>query len=121
ITVGKDADLVVWSGPPMSTTSRCEQTWIDGRPMFRLDDEAELQSRDQAWRNELIQELLDGKPKSDPDDSSKDDDDESVAERRLMQMAEEDRWLRFDEFCNSRGAQQSAQQNAMSQGTEAVQ
>lgn len=121
IEEGKDADLVVWSGPPMSTTSRCEQTWVDGRPMFRLEDDAEMQARDEAWRNELIQELLDGKPKYDSDDSSEDDEDKSLSNRRMMELAEEDRWLRYDEFCNSRGAQQRAQQNALSQGTEEVQ
>jgi N-acetylglucosamine-6-phosphate deacetylase len=31
IEPGKQADLVVWSGSPLSTLARCEQTWIDGR------------------------------------------------------------------------------------------
>jgi imidazolonepropionase-like amidohydrolase len=34
IEVGKDADLALWSGPPLSPRSRCEQTWIDGRKYF---------------------------------------------------------------------------------------
>jgi N-acetylglucosamine-6-phosphate deacetylase len=34
IEPGKDADLVVWSGPPMSVYTRCEQTWVDGRTYF---------------------------------------------------------------------------------------
>lgn len=109
IEVGKDADLVVWSGPPMATTTRCEQTWIDGRPMFRLEDNAELQQRDEAWRNELIQELLDGKPKSDNAPPS------SQKSSRHVELAEEERWLRYDEYCNSKGAQQ----NAQTQQTEA--
>ncbi|WDQ16220.1 amidohydrolase family protein [Rhodopirellula sp. P2] len=125
IEVGKDADLVVWSGPPMSTTSRCEQTWIDGRPMFRLEDEAKLRARDEAWRNELIQELLDGKPKSDSDEPTEDDDEKASADHQTMELEEEDRWLRYDEYCNSRGAQQSVQQNAQqaakSQRSEEVQ
>jgi N-acetylglucosamine-6-phosphate deacetylase len=112
IEVGKDADLVVWSGPPMSTTSRCEQTWIDGRPMFRLEDEAKLRARDEAWRNQLIQELLDGKPKSDSEKPSEDSKNKTLSGDLVMELEEEDRWLRYDEFCNSRGAQQSVQQNA---------
>ena len=30
IEQGKDADLVIWNGPPLSTYSKAEQTWIDG-------------------------------------------------------------------------------------------
>ncbi len=37
LTPGKHADLVVWSGRPLSTLSRCEQTWIDGRLYFDLE------------------------------------------------------------------------------------
>ncbi|WP_404310842.1 amidohydrolase family protein [Neorhodopirellula lusitana] len=120
IEVGKEADLVVWSGPPMSTTSRCEQTWIDGRPMFRLEDEAKLRARDEAWRNELIQELLDGKPKTDSEEPSKDDDEKALADHQTMELKEEERWLRYDEFCNSRGAQQSVQQNARQAAQQAA-
>jgi len=40
---GKDGDFVLWSGPPMSTTSHAEQTWIDGRKYF--DREADLAAR----------------------------------------------------------------------------
>ncbi len=101
IEVGKDADLVVWSGPPLSTTTRCEQTWIDGRPMFSLETDATMRERDQTWRNELIQELLDGKSKDELKEESASDTDSKPFD-------EEDRWLRYDEFCNTRGAQQSA-------------
>jgi hypothetical protein len=43
IEAGKDADIVVWSGSPMSTLSRCEQTWIDGRRYFDRDDLAVIE------------------------------------------------------------------------------
>src|SRR5690606_13276733 len=37
---GKHADLALWSGPPLAITSRCEQTWIEGRKYFdRRDDQ----------------------------------------------------------------------------------
>lgn len=36
---GKDADVAIWSGDPLSYASVCEQTWIDGRLRFsRADD-----------------------------------------------------------------------------------
>ena len=37
---GKDADFVIWSESPLSSYTRCEQTWIDGRRYFDLDDDA---------------------------------------------------------------------------------
>ncbi|TWT75143.1 amidohydrolase family protein [Allorhodopirellula solitaria] len=100
IEVGKEADLVLWSGPPLSTTTRCEQTWIDGRPMFDLEDDAQLKKRDRAWRSQLVQELLDGKPRPAPQSDEKSDASTDVAE--------EDRWLSYDEYCSSRGGQRAA-------------
>jgi imidazolonepropionase-like amidohydrolase len=41
---GKDADFAIWSGPPMSPYSRCEQTWIEGRKYF--DRSADLEGRE---------------------------------------------------------------------------
>jgi imidazolonepropionase-like amidohydrolase len=41
---GKDADLVVWSGDPLSTKSVCEKTFVDGRLYF--DRQADLTARD---------------------------------------------------------------------------
>jgi imidazolonepropionase-like amidohydrolase len=47
---GKDADFVIWSGNPLSQFTRAEQTWIDGRPYFSLERDAELREQVQ---NEL--------------------------------------------------------------------
>jgi N-acetylglucosamine-6-phosphate deacetylase len=69
--------------------------------MFSLETDAALRERDQTWRNELIQELLDGKPKDEMKDKSASETDDKPID-------EEDRWLRYDEFCNTRGAQQAA-------------
>ncbi|MCC9604084.1 amidohydrolase family protein [Stieleria sp. JC731] len=87
LEIGKDADLVVWSGPPLSTLSRCEQTWVDGRPMFTLKQDQELRRRDQRWRSLLINYILAG------DVETEDSADHEVDE--------EDRWLRYDEFCHA--------------------
>src|SRR5580658_9083029 len=38
---GKDADFVVLSGEPFSVYSRVLETYIDGKPVFRLSDEKE--------------------------------------------------------------------------------
>ncbi len=42
----KDADLVVWSDPPLSIYARCEQTWVDGRRYFDIEEDQALRQRD---------------------------------------------------------------------------
>jgi N-acetylglucosamine-6-phosphate deacetylase len=90
LEVGKHADVVVWSGSPLSTLSRVDQTWIDGRCYFdRLHDgrwHAELT----GWKQALIQKILDtGASMAAPgveidSDSSRD-------------------WPRYDEYCRASG------------------
>ena len=58
VEAGKDADLVVWSGDPLAITSRVEQTWIDGRRYFDLEEDRELRRRDAEVRNTLVQKIL---------------------------------------------------------------
>ncbi|UCD36798.1 MAG: amidohydrolase, partial [Fidelibacterota bacterium] len=55
---GKDGDFVIWSGHPLSTYSRCEQTWIDGRKYFDIGEDAVMRSQQEAERAELIQKAL---------------------------------------------------------------
>jgi N-acetylglucosamine-6-phosphate deacetylase len=55
---GKDADLVVWSGPPLSTLSRCEQTWIDGRRYFDRGEDQAMRIEQQAMKQALVQKAL---------------------------------------------------------------
>lgn len=58
LEAGKDADLVIWTGSPLSPASRVEQTWIDGRKYFdRQDDRAEL-VRTQKMKSSLVQKIL---------------------------------------------------------------
>ncbi|MHB1050668.1 MAG: amidohydrolase family protein [Bacteroidota bacterium] len=60
---GKDADFVIWSGDPLSTYSRCEQTWIDGRRYFDLQEDAAMNADINAKKAELIQKALKSKKK----------------------------------------------------------
>jgi imidazolonepropionase-like amidohydrolase len=59
IEVGKHADIVLWSGSPLSNFSRCEQTWIDGRKYFDRAEDQELRKLTAKMRNHLIQKILD--------------------------------------------------------------
>jgi hypothetical protein len=71
---GKDADIAIWSGPPLSSLSRCERTFVDGREMFSLEKDAELRTQNQSERARIIQKVLALKDKG-GDRGKKDDDD----------------------------------------------
>lgn len=58
LEVGKDADFVIWDGHPLSQFTRAEQTWIDGRRYFSLEEDAQLREQIQQERNALIQAIL---------------------------------------------------------------
>ncbi len=82
---GKQADIVVWSGPPMSTFSQCEQTWIDGCCYFDIARDRELRKRDAELKAELVKGVLaSGESPAKPGDNR-------VDESRL--------WPRHDEYC----------------------
>jgi hypothetical protein len=85
IEVGKDADLVIWSRDPLSTMTRCEQTWIDGRRYFSLEEEQELRKRDAQWHAALVQKAIGG--------------GSGRSGARKERVAEEDRWHRYDIYC----------------------
>lgn len=47
IEVGKNADVVLWSGNPFSVYSKAEKVWIDGAMLFDRSDKTE------AWRTDF--------------------------------------------------------------------
>lgn len=59
LAAGMDADFAVWSGDPLSTLSRCEATYIDGREYFSLTRDAELRKANDAMRLRIMKKLLD--------------------------------------------------------------
>jgi imidazolonepropionase-like amidohydrolase len=82
LEVGKDADLVVWSASPLSSLGRCEQTWIDGRRYFDLEEDKQLRREAAELRAKLVQRILaSGEAAEKPGDGGK------------------DRWPREDIFC----------------------
>jgi imidazolonepropionase-like amidohydrolase len=59
---GKDADFVVWNGPPLSNYTLAEQTWIDGRRYFDRDADRTLRERAAAERTRLVARALRERP-----------------------------------------------------------
>ena len=58
LEVGKDADVVIWSRDPLTATARCEATYVDGREMFSLAKDAELQKQAALERTRLVKKVL---------------------------------------------------------------
>jgi len=58
IESGKVADVVVWSGNPLSSMSKVLRTFVDGRQYFSTDADASLRARDAALRAFLEQAAL---------------------------------------------------------------
>ena len=54
----KDADFVIWDGPPLSIYSKVQETWIEGSKYFSVNENILLEERDQQLRAELIQKIL---------------------------------------------------------------
>ena len=101
---GKHADLVLWSGDPLSNLSRVKQTWVDGRKYFDIAEDLQRRKDNQHRRNVLIQKILTSGAKMEA--SNKDTTDPAKL------------WPRHDEFCghddhaDEHSQQQGAQQGA---------
>ncbi len=92
LEVGKQADLAVWSGSPLSTLSRCEQTWVDGRKYFDREQDLKERASMAELRRKLIQKILaDGSPMGGPG--------EKVVDPTTL-------WPRYDEYCRIRQEQE---------------
>ena len=63
IKVGKDADLVLWSGDPLSVYSVVQQTYIDGIPYWDIDKDAANQKAMRADEARIIQKMIAAKNK----------------------------------------------------------
>ena len=62
---GKHGDFVLWSGNPLSQFTRAEQTWVDGRRYFSLEEDARLRAQIEDERTRLIQAILASNQESD--------------------------------------------------------
>ena len=60
IKVGKDADIVVWNGNPLSVYSKVEQTYVDGKLLFDITKNLELMKRDLKEKMRIINKMVNG-------------------------------------------------------------
>ncbi|CAN5843252.1 hypothetical protein BH23GEM6_BH23GEM6_09870 [soil metagenome] len=61
LDAGKDADFVIWSGHPLSTASIAEQTWVDGRRYFDIEEDRAMRAETEHERARIIQFILNGR------------------------------------------------------------
>ena len=67
-------------------TAVCEQTWVDGRRMFDLEENKELQIRDRARHAALVQKII----RSEAEQRKPGEDDKN----------DDDLWARSDTYCH---------------------
>ena len=58
LEAGKDADFVIWNGNPLSQFTKAEQTWVDGRKYFSLDEDKLSREEIAKQRAQLIQAII---------------------------------------------------------------
>ncbi|WP_299158617.1 amidohydrolase family protein [uncultured Tenacibaculum sp.] len=58
IKVGKDADVVLWSGNPLSVYSKAEKTIVDGTVYFDIDSDLQKRKSIKEERSKLINMML---------------------------------------------------------------
>lgn len=63
LRAGMDADLVLWNASPLSSVARVEQTWVDGRRLFDLEEDAQLRAADEIERARLLASAADARAK----------------------------------------------------------
>jgi len=61
IKVGKDADLVLWNGNPLSIYSKPEYTFVDGICYFSIEKDMQLREEIRKERQRIIQKLITAK------------------------------------------------------------
>ena len=61
IKKGKDADVVLWSGNPLSVYSKAEKTIIEGVVYFDIQKDEQLRMRDRKEKNRIISKMLNAK------------------------------------------------------------
>ena len=62
ITVGKDADLALWTDNPLSVYARANKTMVDGIIYFDEEKDAMLKLKIDEERNRIIQKILNESP-----------------------------------------------------------
>ncbi|MGB8706166.1 MAG: amidohydrolase family protein, partial [Gillisia sp.] len=58
---GKDGDVVLWSGNPLSVYSKAEKTLVDGIVYFDLEKDKQMRREEEQQKNLLVTQMLEAK------------------------------------------------------------
>jgi imidazolonepropionase-like amidohydrolase len=58
LQAGKDADFVIWSTNPLTNIARAEQTWIDGRRYFDIEEDLRMREEVERDRQRILDLIL---------------------------------------------------------------
>ncbi|WP_144393666.1 amidohydrolase family protein [Pleionea sediminis] len=98
IKADKHADLVLWSGNPLSNYSKVEQTWIDGKKYFDREEDAQVRQSLAKEKNQLIQKILSNGKSSESHKDSNNKDSHSLALTNIYIAKTEPAWHCEDNF-----------------------
>lgn len=65
LKIGKDADVVLWSGNPLSIDAQVEMTFVDGELLFDQKRDLELRKHNQAEKARIITNMINNMEKED--------------------------------------------------------
>ena len=58
LKINKDADIVLWSNKPLSVYAKVEQTYVDGKLLFDIEQNNEQEKQLLKFRAEIISEMI---------------------------------------------------------------
>ena len=58
LKIGKDADIVIWDGNPLSIYTKVEQTYVDGRLLYDKIKNKTLMNRDLNEKMRIINKMI---------------------------------------------------------------
>ena len=58
LKIGKDADIVIWDGNPLSIYTKVEQTYVDGRLLYDKIKNKTVMNRDLNEKMRLINKII---------------------------------------------------------------
>ncbi len=89
LRAGKDADVVVWNGHPLSVYSRVDMTFVDGKRVFDREVDLELRQARAAEKARLVAAIRGDEDEEDEETAATDDEDsDGTAEPHRFEAVE---------------------------------
>ncbi|MFQ5738258.1 MAG: amidohydrolase family protein [Acidobacteriota bacterium] len=87
LAAGKDADVVVWNGDPLSIFSSVDYTFVDGKLLFSRQADTQHREQVKAARERLVEEIKNEGKK--PEKSEEEEEEKEASGEELEKAAEQ--------------------------------